>query len=74
MNGIVKSINRDKLFGFISPDSGPQYFFHRSDLVDELGWTNILKGISSGYTIRVSFTPVQTPKGPRANDVSLINE
>lgn len=74
MNGIVKSVNRDKLFGFIEAGSGPQYFFHRSGLKDDYAWESIQKAVSSGYQVKVSFTPIQTSKGPRAEDVSLMGD
>jgi len=62
MKGTIKRLVRDKGFGFIAADSGPEYFFHQSGCTgtpfDEL---------REGQA--VSFDVGQGPKGPRAENV-----
>jgi len=53
----------DKGFGFVQDQAGIQYFFHRS-AVD--GNPDDVKVAAS-----VTFTPVTSPKGPRAESVTL---
>jgi len=57
--GTIKAIRSDRGFGFISEPSGPDYFFHMSELVD-LEWNEQLQGR------RVLFNVVSTPKGFKA--------
>ena len=56
-NGTIKRIT-DKGFGFIAASDGTEYFFHQGTRFDEL---------REGQ--RVTFTPGQGPKGPRAESV-----
>jgi CspA family cold shock protein len=64
-NGTIKRVT-DKGFGFITAEEGTEYFFHQSACAgtrfDEL---------RAGQT--VSFTVGQGPKGPRAENVNVIN-
>jgi cold shock protein len=60
-NGTVTRLLADKGFGFIKGESGTEYFFHRSSCD---GFDTLREGQ------RVSFTPGQGAKGPRAENVS----
>lgn len=64
MNGIVKSVNLDKGFGFITGQDGDSYFFHRTGVTEELAFNYYRKGMA------VTFEPTGGPKGLRAEDVS----
>lgn len=64
MNGTVKRIVADRAFGFILADDGKEYFFHSTGVMD--GRFNELQ---EGQ--KVSFDPVSSQKGPRAEDVQL---
>ena len=59
--GTVARVVRDRAFGFIR--SGPvDYFFHQTD------YDGNFETISEETT--VTFIPTETPKGPRATNVS----
>lgn len=61
MTGVIKTINKDKGFGFIRA-GGKEYFFHRSALknvtFEELDLNQ-----------QVTFEEGEGPKGPRAEDI-----
>ena len=63
MTGSVKSLTRDRGFGFIRGEDGLDYFLHRSELRDGLSFDQLREGQ------RVAFEPRQSDKGPRAVDV-----
>jgi len=60
--GTIKRIT-DKGFGFIAAGDGTEYFFHQSSVTG--GRFNDLR---EGQ--RVTFTVGQSPKGPRAENVT----
>lgn len=62
MNGTVKRLVADKGFGFILGPDGQEYFFHHTGVMD--GRFNELR---EGQP--VTFDPVSSNKGPRAEDV-----
>jgi len=62
MKGTIKRLVGDKGFGFISVDSGPEYFFHQSACTG-----TPFSELRQGQT--VSFDIGQGPKGPRAENV-----
>jgi cold shock protein len=66
--GTVKRLVVDKNFGFIRDGNGVEYFFHASALRGPLGFNDIREGDS------VLFVPGQGDKGPRANDVEVVNQ
>lgn len=64
MNGQVKKLLLDKMFGFIRDiEGGKEYFFHAQD-------TDCWSRLELGNT--VTFEPVITPKGLRASNVRLV--
>lgn len=64
MNGIVKTLNEDKGFGFILGEDGNEYFFHKSAVEQGYSFDRIVKRMA------VTFEPTDSPKGPRAEDVA----
>lgn len=67
MTGTIRRVFREKFYGFIKPDSTgePELFFHKSGLVGV-----IFESLCEGQ--RVRFDSVESPKGPRAQDVNVI--
>ena len=63
MNGTIKRMT-DKGYGFIAPEDGPEYFFHRSACT-----STRFDDLREGQA--VSFTDGQGPKGPRAENVNV---
>jgi len=74
MIGTVSNIISKKMFGFISGDNGQEYFFHKEETVSN--WNELVADffILGGGKIKVCFEPMKTPKGPRAKNVSVIEE
>ena len=66
--GTVQRFMDDKGFGFIKPDSGGKDVFVHFSAIGGSGF----KSLSQGQ--RVEFDIVDDPKGPRAANVSPINE
>ena len=63
MTGIIKRLNSEKGFGFITPDGGDKdVFFHSSSLVD-VTFADLREGD------KVSFDTEESEKGPRAANV-----
>ena len=63
--GIVKWFNDRKGFGFIEQESGPDVFVHHSG-INASGFKSLKEGD------RVSFEIKQGPKGPSAENVTVI--
>jgi CspA family cold shock protein len=63
--GTVKWFNDSKGFGFLSREGGPEVFVHHSEIRAE-GFRSLTEGD------RVQFEIVQSPKGPRAANVTRI--
>jgi len=65
--GTIKKIVSERGFGFISDTDGRELFFHRSSIVD--AQFDTLK-----ETQKVEFEIEESPKGPRAINVRIVNE
>ncbi|OYT54452.1 MAG: DNA-binding protein [Candidatus Altiarchaeales archaeon ex4484_2] len=63
VDGTIKFFNDVKNYGFIEGDDGNDYFVHRSDIVGEAS-------LAEGD--RVSFTPVEGDRGPKADKVEKL--
>ena len=62
--GTIKKIVADRGFGFITAEDGKDYFFHRGGLQAPLDFDRLVGGE------QVAFEIEQSPKGPRAIQVS----
>jgi cold shock CspA family protein len=63
MTGTIKTITKNRAFGFIRGEDGADYFFHSSELRGPE-----FEHLREGQPVR--FEPRQTDKGPRAAEVS----
>jgi cold shock protein len=66
IQGTVKSFNDAKGFGFLAREGGPDVFVHHSEIRNDGGHRTLRVGD------RVSFEVVDSPKGPRASNVTLV--
>jgi len=66
MNGTIARLLIDKGFGFIRDEAGQEHFFHRSAVRGA-----VFELLREGQ--RVEFTQEESPKGPRAGDVRLLD-
>jgi CspA family cold shock protein len=64
--GTVKWFNSDKGFGFIEQKSGPDVFVHFKSITNSGGYKSLDEGQN------VQFSVSQGPKGPQAENVSVI--
>ncbi len=65
IEGTVKWFNDAKGFGFLSQEGGPDVFVHHSEIRAE-GF----KSLTEGQQVR--FEIVDSPKGPRAANVTAV--
>lgn len=65
IEGTVKSFNESKGFGFLSRDGGADVFVHHSEIRSE-GFRTLTVGE------KVRFEVVDSPKGPRASNVTVL--
>jgi CspA family cold shock protein len=65
VEGTVKWFNESKGFGFLSHAGGPDVFVHHSEIRGE-GFKTLNEGD------KVQFEITQSPKGPRAANVTTI--
>jgi cold shock CspA family protein len=68
LTGTIKSLHKDKGYGFIIDSQGIEYFFHRSGLRVRESFDILRVGLL------VRFTSVDAPKGPRAEDIVIPDE
>ena len=64
-NGTIARLLIDKGFGFIRDEGGTEHFFHRSSVRGA-----VFELLREGQ--RVEFTTEESPKGPRAGEVCLV--
>lgn len=71
MVGTVSNVVAQKRFGFILGGNNQEYFFHASDVVGS--WDDMAAWFAKygKGSVKVTFEPVKTDKGPRAKDVTL---
>ncbi|BAQ36166.1 putative cold shock protein [Clostridium botulinum] len=65
MNGTVKWFNGEKGFGFITGEDGNDVFAHFSQINSE-GYKSLEEGE------KVSYDVVKGPKGPQAENITII--
>ena len=65
IEGTVKWFNESKGFGFLSREGGPDVFVHHSAIRGD-GYRTLAEGE------KVQFDVVQSPKGPRAENVTRV--
>jgi CspA family cold shock protein len=65
IRGTVKWFNDSKGFGFLTREGGPDVFVHHSEIRSE-GFRSLSEGD------QVEFEVVDSPKGPRAANVTRI--
>jgi CspA family cold shock protein len=66
VNGVVKWFNDQKGFGFVSA-SGKDYFIHFKE-INMQGFKSLKEGD------KVSFEPSQSPKGPVATQLVVVQD
>lgn len=62
MRGVIKTLNKDKGFGFIRGTDNLEYFFHRTAVKN-----GDFEGLEKNQS--VEFEPGEGAKGPRAEDI-----
>jgi len=65
VQGTVKWFNESKGFGFLSHEGGPDVFVHHSEIRAD-GFRTLNEGD------KVQFEITESPKGPRAANVTLV--
>jgi cold shock protein len=65
MNGTVKWFNGEKGFGFITGEDGTDVFAHFSQIKAE-GYKSLQEGQ------RVTYDVVNGPKGPQAENITIV--
>jgi cold shock CspA family protein len=71
LEGIVKTIT-SKNYGFIRVPNGNEYFFHKADFNGF--WDDLVHDYERRDTsVKVRFEVVDSPKGPRAGNVTRMD-
>jgi CspA family cold shock protein len=65
IEGTIKRLVRDKGFGFVAAQDGNEYFFHQS-ACNGASFDSLHEGQA------VTFQKGQGPKGPRAENVTVV--
>ena len=65
MNGTVKWFNGEKGFGFITGEDGVDVFAHFSQINSD-GYKSLEEGQ------KVSYSIVEGPKGPQAENITIV--
>ncbi len=65
VNGTIKRVMNDKGFGFVASEGGTEYFFHQS-ACNGVQFDELREGRA------VTFDEGEGPKGPRAENVTLV--
>ncbi len=52
MTGSIKTIKREKGYGFIAAEDGSDYFFHLTELVEELDWETLEENMAVKFDIK----------------------
>jgi len=65
--GTVKWFNDEKGFGFITPEGGAKDCFVHHSAIQAQGFKSLKEGD------RVEFDMIQEPKGPKAQNVTLVS-
>jgi cold shock CspA family protein len=68
MNGQIILYNKNKAFGFIRGKDDSDYFFHKSNLVDNNDAINLKKDLE------VSFNPTVAKRGKKAIDIKITRD
>lgn len=68
MEGLIHNLRAEKRFGFIQAEDGDSYFFHFSALDNKRDEEHLSNGL------RVQFTPALAKKGPRGEDIKLLEK
>lgn len=70
MKGTVARASGDKGYGFILGEDRSDYFFHRDDFIGN--FSAMAYDVTTGRKVKVEFTSVPSPKGPRASNVIMV--
>lgn len=72
MKGILKHIVMNRYYGFIRGQNGEELFFHKDDFSGH--WDDLVEDWTmSKNQIPLVFDIVDSPKGPRAGNVSRMD-
>lgn len=71
MEGTIVRMPTDKQFAFVRDENKVEYFFHKSDFNGH--WLDLIYDYNRNMKIGVTFDPVNSPKGPRAENVTRVD-
>lgn len=74
MNGVIHKIalkdGQEQSYAFITGEDNKQYFLHASNFQGD--WHELSGLVSANTKVRVSFNPVDTPRGGRAENCVIL--